>query len=276
VYNFTKKVEFVAPFFFAALVAMNVCAFIVLQEFFPPEPAAAAAEPEADLERELFSSLEGLSSAFLLEREAAPDMVFDYYREDAFREWVILFFAAVCGSRDVADAILTNAETFNVPPSLAFALCWEESRYQSRAINRRNLNGSIDRGLFQLNNRSFPALTEADFFNPWENARQGMGHLRWCLDSAGSEIAALAIYNAGATRVGSTGAPKHTLDYIDRILENRRKIDGLFRTGIASVSKLVDELGLTEADQGEGTAIVQAPEPVDRPRFTLLGPLSGR
>jgi hypothetical protein len=43
-----------------------------------------------------------------------------------------------------------------------------------------------------------------------------------------TEIAALAMYNAGAGRVTASGAPKSTLDYISRILENKNKIENKF------------------------------------------------
>jgi hypothetical protein len=150
------KIEFVLPFFMAVFAAMNLCSFVALHGPFPLEgrsPAAAAHEETP----EFIFSIEGLSAAFLLVPETPEDVIFDRYREPASREWVIAFFTHLSGSRDIAEAVLTNAEAFNVSPSLAFALCWEESQYKPNAVNRRNLNGSVDRGLFQLNNRSFPS-----------------------------------------------------------------------------------------------------------------------
>ncbi|GHU73693.1 hypothetical protein FACS189450_13950 [Spirochaetia bacterium] len=269
---------------------MNFCARVALFGSFrpvpPPVPVTVLPEEVPDI------SFEGLSSAFLLEPEQLEDVIFDCYREPAAREWVISFFTQVCGSRDIAEAILTNAENFNVSPSLAFALAWEESRYKPNAINRRNKNGSIDRGLFQLNNQSFPKLAEADFFNPLTNAWYGMAHLHWCLDSGGSEIAALAIYNAGSGKVSSGGTPKNTLDYISRILASRRKIDSLFRAETASVletiSRNTPESGLIPDAEtspevsgdaiGIGTELAEVPKlgGSERSRFALLSPLSGR
>ncbi|GHT92162.1 hypothetical protein FACS1894140_3810 [Spirochaetia bacterium] len=274
------KFELVMPFFMAALVAMNVCGFIARQDILPSAPVPAAL-PEETLP--FMFSIEGLSPAFLHAPEAVEDAAFDRYRDPASREWVITFFTLISGSRDIAEAILINAEIFNISPSLAFALCWEESRYTPRAVNRRNLNGSMDRGLFQLNSRTFPALTEADFFNPRTNARYGLSHLRWCLDSGGSEIAALAIYNAGTSRVSITGTPKHTLDYVSRILASRQKIDTLFRAEIAHAQEQLpgSELGIAP-DIGEGTKLADAPkmndvkDGIEWSRFAPLSPLSGR
>jgi len=79
-----------------------------------------------------------------------------------------------------------------------------------------------------LNNRTFPHLELQAFFSPELNSWHGMSHLRYCIDTGRSEIAALAMYNAGAGRVTSSGAPKATLDYISRILENRNKIENSF------------------------------------------------
>jgi soluble lytic murein transglycosylase-like protein len=112
---------------------------------------------------------------------------------------------------------------------MAFALAWEESRYTIRAVNRKNNNKSVDRGLFQLNSWSFPDLQEADFFNPDTNAYYAMAHLRWCLNTGGSEVAALAMYNAGTTRVHAGGTPKATLDYVSRILSYQQGVEALFQ-----------------------------------------------
>jgi hypothetical protein len=141
---------------------------------------------------------------------------------------VVSFFTRLCGSAELAEAILEGAALYAIPPGLSFALCWEESRYNPRAVNRLNRDGSVDRGLFQLNSGSFPKLTEYEFFNPRINAVYGMAHLRLCLDTGGSEITALAMYNAGTTRVRAGGTPRQTLDYTARVLAARRKIDRVF------------------------------------------------
>jgi hypothetical protein len=57
-----------------------------------------------------------------------------------------------------------------------------------------------------------------------------MAHLRWCLDTVNTEVAALAMYNAGSKRVTTGATPKQSLDHASRILEFRRGIDDLFRT----------------------------------------------
>jgi hypothetical protein len=238
---FEIKLEYVLPFFVAVLVALNLCAFITLRSF--PVPQAASPVP-AETETLQPEPFEGLSTAFLHEPEPVQDLAAEYYRDPLSRDLVTEFFSRLSGSREIAGAILDASETFNISPSLAFALSWEESRYFPRAVNRRNLNGSVDRGLFQLNNRSFPKLTEAEFFDPRINTWNGIAHLRWCLDSGGSELIALSMYNAGSGRVNADGTPKKTLEYVDRVLASRRKIDSLFE---AEVPRLAAHAALLSA-----------------------------
>jgi len=163
----------------------------------------------------------------VLNNNEDQDLILSLYRDEAFREDVLAFFQDISGSREIASAILSNASDYNVAPALAFSLCAEESSYNPRALHR-NKNQTVDRGLFQLNNASFPQIRVEDFYDTNVNAMYGISHLRWCLNTAGSEIAALAMYNAGETRVRSVGTPKSTLDYVSRILKRQRKIEDSF------------------------------------------------
>jgi len=213
------RIVFVIPLFIGVLCSLFLSAMIALYYGFfvkPAMPLAVENEAEDDINL-LFSKSEDV-----------PDPVLEYFRNSEYKEWVIDFFTGMCSSPEIAAAILYNADTFDVPPALALALCWEESRFNPRAINRKNRDGSIDRGLFQLNSRSFPDLDAPVFFNINSNVYYGVRHLKSCLDSGASEVSALAMYNAGAGRVKSTGAPEVTLNYISRILENRSKIESRF------------------------------------------------
>jgi hypothetical protein len=202
-----------------------LCALVIVNS--AVFPAVVDIDPYVPLEMDQETVV---GSYFLSVTEHAQDPVMEYYRDPDYQAWVIDFFATMCSSREVAVAILRNVDEFDVPAALAFALCWEESKFFPRAINRYNRDGSTDRGLFQLNNRSFPDLDTTAFFDVFVNARYGVSHLRHCLDAGGTEVSALAMYNAGAGRVTTTGAPKVTLNYISRILENRSKIESRFHT----------------------------------------------
>ncbi|MDR2631370.1 MAG: transglycosylase SLT domain-containing protein [Spirochaetaceae bacterium] len=206
--------------------------FILFHEFYPePElivPDTVTVVETTPAEIPPWLALDVVNSS-VFESGKRRDVILEAYRDPDFKDDVIAFFTSVANSRYLASVILAQAEAYNISPALAFALCREESQYTVRAVSRQNGNGSFDRGLFQLNNRSFPQLREADFFNPETNARHGMAHLRWCLDTAGSELAALAMYNAGVTRVKSNNTPKGTLDYVSRILDSRARIEESFR-----------------------------------------------
>ena len=197
--------------------------------------------------------------------EDVEDLILASYLNEELREEVLVFFEKITGSREVAEVILSNAATYNIPPALAFSLCAEESEYKPRAINTSNKNETIDRGLFQLNSASFPHLTIDDFYNPRENAKYGLSHLRWCMDVAGTEVSGLAMYNAGVTRVRSMGTPKRTLDYVSRILKRQRKIEELFAA---------EYLCIAEAKIIE----VELPNEEEKTTFriSLLTPLGGR
>jgi len=161
-----------------------------------------------------------------------PDPILAAY-DNGYRDIAVDFCENLTGSRETAEAVLTHASSAKIRAALAFALCWEESRYNPRAVNRKNENGTIDRGLFQLNSRSFPDLEEAEFFDAYTNAQYGLSHLALCLDRAGGgkEATGIAMYNAGVTRVSSGETPKNTLDYISRILVEERRIEELFLAG---------------------------------------------
>jgi hypothetical protein len=185
---------------------------------------------DAVLQPDIWSVREDAAyTAEILESLQKPDPILDYYRNDSNHPEVLAFFSALVQSEDIAAAILSSADVFDIPPALAFALCWRESRFNPRAVNRKNLNRSIDRGLFQLNANSFPDIRESEFFDPVINAYYGMSHLRWCLDTGGSEVEGLAMYNAGTGRVTAGTTPRQTLTYVSRILEFRNGIETLFQ-----------------------------------------------
>ena len=293
------KIEALLPVFLGCLSALILCALMVLRfpaaRDLPPAPADEAGLEEAAVHAEeapeTAAHEEDLSRFFAGTPEKSRDLIQEMYRKPDGREWVIQFFAELCKSREIAEVILANADEFDIIPSLAFALSWEESRFNPSAVNLKNRDESIDRGLFQLNDRSFPRLEINDFFDPRVNARHGMGHLRFCLETGGSEIAAIAMYNAGTGKVKNTGAPKMTLDYIHRIMENRRKIDARFnarllqemespaaeKSGPAykqAVATPEAEIDLLLDGFSEKAALAEAEEPA-RPRIVLLAPLRG-
>ncbi len=163
------------------------------------------------------------------------DRGLELYRQPQSRPSIEWFYTQVTGNREVALAILENADKNNIPLSLAFSLAYVESHYKPSAVNR-NSNATIDRGLFQLNSASFPKLSETDFFDPNVSAKYGMIHLRWCMDLAGkgNEVTALAMYNAGTARVRANKTPQHTLNYVAKISSYRARLESKFNTDIVA------------------------------------------
>jgi len=233
------RIEILIPLFTGVLSSMLICAVITVHngtfkipEMIPENIETAVIEPEENEGNYLLAS-----AGFFL------DPVLEYFRNPEYHEWVIEFFSNICSDREIVIAILENADKFDVSPALAFALSWEESKFNPNAVNRFNSNGSIDRGLFQLNSLSFPNLESSLVFDIYTNAYYGLGHLRFCLNSGGTEVSALAMYNAGTGRVRSSGAPEVTLNYISRILENRQRIESRFHAGLIKE----EEIRLAEA-----------------------------
>lgn len=162
------------------------------------------------------------------------DKGLQYYRNPKSRGAVEWFYIRITGRRDIAMSILNAADRENIPLTLAFALAYTESRYNPRARNT-NVNGTIDRGLFQLNSRTFPQLNEDDFFSPEVSARYGLRHLRYCIGVAKDDLLAVAMYNAGVTRVKANQTPKSTLTYVSNISRYRSILDVEFDKEVVSL-----------------------------------------
>ena len=197
-------------------------------------PVIAVSFTEEALKKEVPFFVEDVTDSFgieVVDFGKQLDVGLELYRALPTRTAVEWFYTNVTGDMDVALAILREADKNNIPLSLAFSLAYTESRYKPRALNK-NTNASIDRGVFQLNNKSFPALVEADFYDPYVSAKYGLSHLRFCLDTAGNEVSALAMYNAGTNRVRNNGTPQTTLNYISKIQTYRQGLDNLFESEV--------------------------------------------
>lgn len=147
------------------------------------------------------------------------DRSLEWYRHDETRRGISAFVTETVGSSEVAYRILYHAERLDISPLLAVSIAYVESRFDRYAINRNA--SSIDRGLFQLNSRTFPHLSEDDFFDLEVNARHAMNHFSWCLETTDAEEDAVAVYNAGLSRVAAGRTPPHTLVYVGRVMNYR-------------------------------------------------------
>ena len=155
----------------------------------------------------------------------------ELYRNIYTRNFVVDYYTEIAGSRDIAELILMYADNFDLPFSTVFSLVWTESKFKIHSVNYNK--GSIDRGLFQLNSKAFPELAEQDFFNTEKNIMYGTKHLKWCFDNGENYVVALAMYNAGRTRVERNGTPRMTLDYISKILSKQQEIESGFKNYVS-------------------------------------------
>ncbi len=212
--------------FFAGALAISI--LLPTETVQPQELPAEIAEIPEDTSDDYISDFQDYFAEISLTQLSDDyDKGLTLYRQPLSRSAVEWFYYQICGNRNVTQAILTEAEKNDIPLSLAFALAHTESNFNSEAINK-NKNASIDRGLFQLNNNSFPALTEADFFDPYISAKYGMSHLKFCLNTAGNQVSALAMYNAGTGAVRSNKTPQTTLNYVGKIMAYQKLLDQLF------------------------------------------------
>jgi soluble lytic murein transglycosylase-like protein len=183
---------------------------------------------------EEISSLQDNELTDYVESLEQVDPIAPYYMNPQTRDQTLGFFTSLTKSENVARVILENSVKYNVKPSLAFALALEESDFRVDAFNKNG--NSVDRGLFQLNSKSYPALEVPQFYDPETNARYGVAHLKGCLSEAGNEVAALAMYNAGTGRVTKGATPKKTLNYVSRILAYEDTISSLFAAKVLTAS----------------------------------------
>lgn len=192
--------------------------------------------PSFEMLSEDYFSEAGFKTNYIDDCSSEEDRGLALYRQPQSRPAVEWFYTHVTSSREVALAILESADKNDIPLSLAFSLAYVESNFRPSAVNK-NANYTIDRGLFQLNSASFPKLTEEEFFDPKISAKYGMSHLRYCLDVAGNDITALAMYNAGTSRVKQNRTPQHTLNYVAKIANYRVRLDNTFSDEVLSFYK---------------------------------------
>jgi hypothetical protein len=122
---------------------------------------------------------------------------------------------------EIAVLILTISAEMNVPPYFSLSVAITESNLRnisSAQVRPPNRDGSVDRGIFQLNSHVYPNIK-------WDcietNIRLGIRHLRTLLDRRDHhtywEIA--ISYNAGhAWVVRGTRPPQSSIDYADRVM----------------------------------------------------------
>lgn len=134
--------------------------------------------------------------------------------------FILGYYTEMTGNREVAQAIVDASLRLNVPVNLALALSFVESSFNVDAVNESNSNGTIDRGLFQLNSATFRNVN-IDFFDMHENIEAGLNYLITKYERYGSWESAVVMYNAGI----EVNLSNRSLTYLSRILQRERLFD---------------------------------------------------
>jgi len=132
------------------------------------------------------------------------------------------------------DEIREISRQYGVDPTLVEAIVRAESAFSRTAVSAKGAGG-----LMQLMPMTAAALGVLDRFDPRENIRGGVRHLRYLLDRyQGSVALAVAAYNAGEGAVDAhRGIPPYpeTEQYVQRVLRQAGATDssgsrqGLYR-----------------------------------------------
>lgn len=119
--------------------------------------------------------------------------------------------------RPIFDLVMNMAPEFMVEPRLVLAIIAAESNFNSQARSRGNAQG-----LMQLAPVTRRLLNVKNGFDPAQNIRAGMTHLRWLLAYFEGDVALVAAaYNAGTGSVARyQGVPPfpRTQAYVKKML----------------------------------------------------------
>lgn len=228
--SFNKSCKLIFLFLiFISAIAFCIAKFIPDNSMLPSDENIIVQLPEdtKSSDENLDYTDDYVDEVSFISLDNVKDKGLSLYRQSMTRSAVEWFYTQITGDSDVTLAILTEADKNDIPLSLAFALAHTESKFKTHATGY-NTNGTIDRGIFQLNSNSFPQLTEDDFYDPYISAKYGLSHLKLCLRTAGNKVSALAMYNAGTGRVSTNRTPQTTLNYIGKIISYQDKIENLF------------------------------------------------
>jgi len=128
-------------------------------------------------------------------------------------------------AKDIREISLQH----DVDPLLVQAVVRVESAFNPSAVSRKGA-----RGLMQLMPRTASALGVLDPFDPRENIRGGVRHLRYLLDRyRGNVTMAVAAYNAGEAAIDlHHGIPPYpeTEQYVQRVLRQAGMLEALDRS----------------------------------------------
>lgn len=144
---------------------------------------------------------------------------------------ILDFYTEYTKNPEITKAIIKYSLEYRMPINLAFALSYVESGgFKIRAIQHNN-NGTIDRGLFQLNNGHRKDWEVADFYNIDRNCEEG---IRFWAEECQTEERPIPMtfiaYNSGpySERVKRGVVPEDRIRYVDNILSYEDELNIAF------------------------------------------------
>ncbi len=165
-------------------------------------------------------------------RSNINELLLDNFSEKQVSD-ILSFYTGFAKDSNIAETILGECLKKEVPVNLAFSLAWAESSFNSRALNV-NDNGSVDRGIFQLNNSYRQQWSVDSFYNIHKNIKEGLRYLKKCLNDTNGDVAkALGAYNAGLHASMNNALPERTKRYIEKILTKEALLDDQIRAVIS-------------------------------------------
>lgn len=193
-------------FIFLSVLSLSAVAFVQISN-----------ATEYNYFKELYNPPQISNSSYLARMEINRYIV--GFKGDQFRK-LIDFYTEYTGNEAITLVIFQKSIEYGMPINLAFSLAHEESRFNPKAVNK-NDDGSIDRGLFQLNSASRKHWRTKDFFDIERNADDGIRYwVQECNVKKRPIPLTFIAYNMGpyseAIRAGVI--PPRRAEYVNNIL----------------------------------------------------------
>ncbi len=91
----------------------------------------------------------------------------------------------------VVDAMYQAGFRYGKGLTIGLAVAWAESRFNATATHT-NADGSVDRGLWQINSVAYPNVTNAQAFDPLQSSK-----LAWTISKSGTDFTPWSAYGDG-------------------------------------------------------------------------------
>lgn len=176
-------------------------------------------------------------NVFLTEMQI--NKVVDWYRNNDLSEYenILAFYDGFTHDRKVTIAIVERCLSKEIPIHQGLALAWWESNFDP---NKKTYapNGTIDRGLFQLNNGHRKSWKITDFYDIDKNSEEGLSYLAYCnsLDEDFDELGCVA-YNGGTSVLKTHKVQFTTLIHLIEVKRKEKKLDVSFNIDLLKTLK---------------------------------------